>query len=477
MANCRHILALCLPILVIIQSIQAKKIAPSQIASIQLVYDTSQIIIPNQRIAMGIVVTTKNNETYATRGYANGNLSWGPFQIDCIKGNYFFRKFHFGYDPFLIHTGEIYLNAHVKKAPDIRCSKVVPLNYETEVKIFPASAFQKAPGEKVKMAIVSHFNNGKELWAIPYENSPLELDHYTYQPFGGRYHKGYFHISNDVKQIVHHQAGVLVSPKTNPLLTSTFLITLDYRKPFRHFADGRDGMDGSFGTSGPHGSNGSAGCHGGHGSYGGPGSDGYDGHDGHDLDIYVDCYWDTLINQRLLKVLLNDLYTHSSKHYLINVDGGTLNVFCRGGDGGDGGNGGNGGDGGDGGPGRRETIKEKVNDSTFVEKVIVHRGGDGGYGGDGGPGGNGGNGGDGGWVNLYTTVEAEPYLHILYIDNQGGLGGDNGNGGSAGRGGSSGSGNPSGWSGKSGSSGFSGSSGYYGRDGRIRQMYIDRLDW
>ncbi len=289
-------------------------------------------------------------------------------------------------------------------------------------------------------------------------------------------------------------------------MTDTFSVLLDYRHDYSMLFRGWSGTHGFSGSNGFRGVTGESGGH------GAPGQDGEWGYDGPDVRVWSDLYYDSLLQYNLLYIYAENVFTSEEFRYLVNPDGGRLEVVSRGGDGGDAGDGGLGGPGG---PGRdgdkwKEKIKvKKIEKQPFTQKStrreirkvtnregkeeevaveveveeIVYRdvvvwveeeievqgpGQDGGPGGWGGPGGLGGFGGYGGNISLYFTEDAWPYRHFIEARAPGGSGGRHGSGGPGGPGGYGGNGNPSG---KMGSSGMNGPSAIgwadEGRSGQI----------
>lgn len=197
---------------------------------------------------------------------------------------------------------------------------------------------------------------------------------------------------------------------------------------------------------------------------------------GHDLNVNADIYFDSIKNEKLLVVKVDDNEDNKLYNYLIDTRGGSITIASYGADGfngSDGSDGSNGSDGLSGFPNSEsQTISDNDGNLVTVYVTVQGPGGAGSDGGDGQSGDNGGNGCDGGNISITYTKLAAPYLYIIKAFSIAGAGGRGGSGGKGGKGGSGGQGNPCGNSGNNGHDGFSGSNGAIGKEGEIYFMPV-----
>ena len=194
--------------------------------------------------------------------------------------------------------------------------------------------------------------------------------------------------------------------------------------------------------------------------------------DGHELDVNVDAVDDTIIQAKLLLIEVRDSATHRSYHYVVNIQGGSINISSTGANGARGDDGQSGSDGQSGADGTISQMPVTSIDTagkpitTYVD--VQGPGGDGWDGGDGFDGGPGYAGGNGGNITLFYTPSAASYLNLITASSFPGAGGAGGNGGAGGRGGTGGNGNPPGRPGRNGRDGNAGASGWAGNRGAVR---------
>ena len=478
---------------------------PHKADSIQIVTDQSHPILPGESFPIGIVSYQKNGKIKKTVGLADGNVWWMRYKVE-VSGGSFSGGNILVNDKLIPSKGKyIELNVFPRKQPELAKKLLLPLNYETKIEFRPTADFDRAPGSQVKGELFTEFNNGTQRVCTNLKNSD-ESGRFNFLPSGGTWKNGKFLIDPDFIHIANHQPSLVVQSLRNTELADTFKILLDYRHTYKL------NFFGSSGFMGFSGSDGSSGFTGNPGYDGQPGQHGGFGEDGPDIDVFTDLYRDSLLNCDLLYVYAQNRWTGEEYHYLINPDGGQLQVNSFGGSGGNGGSGGRGGSGGDGRDGEKwtETHQERqivkkpvekksirkekqkkidadgkeyevevdvevtetvyVDEETYVTVTVEKQGPgeDGGDGGWGGPGGLGGEGGYGGNINLFFTDDAMPYRNLIVARSVGGSGGMHGSGGSGGSGGRGGFGNPNGSSGRSGQSGPS-ASGWAssGNSGRI----------
>lgn len=458
--------------------------------SIQIVFDDQQLILPGESFRIGIISWYKNGKVKKTVGSESGSVWWWRYKVEVSGGADFSGRITVNKELMPSKGKYINVKAYPRKQPELAKELLLPLNYETKIEYRPTAGFDKAPGSQIKGELITEFNNGQTRICSDLRNS-RESANFKFSGEGGVWKNGKFTIEPDFTRIEGHRAALIVNSLRNKSVADTFSVLLDYKHAYKLNLRGSSGMPGFPGISG------SSGSPGNHGEHGQAGADGGFGSDGPEIGVWTDLYRDSVLNFDLLYVYAQNLWTGEEFRYLINPEGGKLDVSSNGGSGGSGGSGGNGGSGGEGLEGEKwiekhiekQTVKKPVTkkvirkeihkrkdaegkecdvevevettETEYVDEVIdvvvevVHQGpgGDGGDGGCGGPGGLGGPGGYGGNITLYFTEDAMPYQHLITAHSEGGSGGIHGSGGSGGSGGRGGYGNPNGLNGSSGQSG------------------------
>jgi hypothetical protein len=455
-----------------------------KVDSIQIVFDNQQLVLPGESFRIGIISYGKKGKIKKTVGALDGSVWWWKYKVEVSGGTDFSGRISVNEQ--LVPSKGKYINikAYPRKQPELAKELLLPLNYETKITYQPTNEFDKSPGSLIKGEVIYEFNNGVTRICKDLRNSH-ESGFLNFSASGGSWEKGRFTIDPDFRKIENHQAKLVINSLRNKLVADTFAVLLDYKHNYRLLANGSSGFLGSSGMSG---SSGSDGQNGQHGEF---------GYDGPDLNVWADLYRDSLLNEDLLYVFAQNSQSGEEFSYLINPNGGSLEVVSRGGSGGNGGSGGDGGSGIDGQDGEKwiekhqekqivkkpvtkKVIKKEkkkvtdadgketeievdveVDETTYVDEEIwveveVEKQGpgyDGTDGGWGGAGGLGGMGGYGGNITLYLTDDAWSYQNLFIARSEGGSGGMNGSGGSGGRGGSGGHGNPNGRDGANGHSG------------------------
>ncbi|WP_372932127.1 hypothetical protein [Mariniphaga sediminis] len=459
--------------------------------SIRIEIDPEQLILPGESFDMGVISYHKRGKVRKTLGLKGGFVLWWRYKVEVVGGTFASGKV-FVNEQLMPSKGKfIEIKVFPKKRPKLMTRVLIPLNYETEVLFRPLNHFDKAPGSVVKGEIVSKFDNG-QIRILKKLHRNAEVEKYRVTAFGGNFDKGRFYIDPDFLNIENHTASLVVQSLRNYAVADTFNVKMDYKHAYRLNFSGTGGFLGFSGSNGISGSTGSRGGDGQPGQNGGPGGD------APDVGVWIDLYFDSLLNCNLLYVFAENLFTGKESRYLVNPTGGSFYISSVGGNGGNGGDGGFGGNGGKGYDGRiwyeqkviekvvkkprirrvEKKITKKVVDAEGKEKEVVEtvweeetyyvdvierevisikhqepgeRGGDGGNGGNGGFAGQGGNGGN---IFLYFTEDSRVHENIFTARTTGGTGGLNGNGGSGGSGGPGGDGEPNGPSGYNGSSGY-----------------------
>ena len=442
-----------------------KRIKQKQISSLELCYDSDILRIPDHTLKIGITAYLNDGRKISTKGLLDGSLTWRNFRLEVDGGRFFNGKIKIKDDRAYRKGDNILVKIYDRHTDSLLCIQSIPYNFETDIEVIAKGNYRKAPGNKIDIGIRTYYDNlmHTDLW--PRNNNKLE-DDFLVTVNGGYIQRGNFIIYDDPFKIDNHTVSFQACLTTNASINNTFELVMDYRDNYKRTISSFSGSSGFFGSDGSSGGTGQNGGHGGHGRRG------EDGDRGPDLNLFADVYFDTIINEELMYVRVENMRTNQVHNYLINTDGGDLTIASRGGDGGSGGNGGRGGNGGNGRDGEYRYYQEKINDSTYVTKKEQLPGGNGGHGGCGGDGGDGGYGGDGGDLYIHYTSYAKPYLYLINARSIPGSGGSAGWGGSGGSGGTGGSGNPSGCSGSSGSSGHSGISGNDGFSGYIEYIEV-----
>lgn len=458
--------------------------------SIQIVYDDQQLLLPGESFRIGIKSFHRNGKVKSTIGLLGGSAWWWNYKLEVLGGTEFSGRIQVS-DKLIPSKGKyISISAYPRKKPELKKQLLLPLNYETRIVWHPTNNFEKSPGSQVQGEVISEFDN-RMVRVFDNWRNKKSSGNFGFSGQGGYWDNGRFNIDPDFMQLEKHRAALIVQSLRNTSVADTFAVLMDYKHPYNLRFYGSSGVPGLSGSGG------SSGATGYHGSDGQNGQNGEFGDDGPDIGVWIDLYRDSVLNTDLLYVYVQNLSTTKESRYLINPEGGRMQISSFGGSGGFGGNGGSGGSGGSGVPGEtwtethmeKQTIKKPVTkkvirkemkkrtdaegkeyeveveyETTVTEYVDVvvdvpvtvtkqGPGGDGGNGGWGGAGGVGGSGGYGGNITFYFTGDARPYQHLFTAKSEGGSGGMHGSGGSGGHGGSGGPGNPNGRRGVNGSSG------------------------
>ncbi len=438
--------------------------------------------LPGTRFKSGFVVFTTDNQIFKTTGSLRGSLNWKNFDITLQNAKFSNGKISIDQT----ETNDfkcIPLQFSSKYQPEKIFRDTIWLNYENRLLIYPLNTFKKIPGTRVKLGIKVTYDNGQQLTYEGGSSVRKMLKDYEVISKGGTFVDGDFIVSDNIFDNPDHTPGLMIQLKKDTNVYSIFDFRLDYKEAYQYNGSGRSGM---FGSSGFSGSSGATGEHGRHGEDGENGSHGY--HAG-DIDVYADMYYDSILQTKLVKLLVDDISKNVQRYYYINPDGGNISVYASGGNGGSGGSGGNGGTGGNGYTGEfytdyvKEIIVKKDTSGKEIRQEILkpvtrqRKGGDGGFGGEGGYGGIGGDGGNGGYVIVYYTAAMKNYMNLIKVQVSGGNGGSGGWGGTGGSGGSGGAGNPPGRNGRSGLNGMNGPGGHNGSPGRVEFRQVETIPW
>jgi hypothetical protein len=433
-----------------------------------LQYNQNVLRIPENSLSIGITTYLKSGNVIQTKGFLGGKDKWCKYKVLVKGGNYGNGKIKisksFNYQKNDSLELSIFKRTHfLGKRNKFVLSTKIPFNYETGIEIIPAGDYKKAPGSRIRFGVIEKFDNGSSrvIWANsksydlrPFFNNKefarkfsgniyTPVDGVIIIPKGGDISFGDFVVEDDPDAITNHSVKLIALLAKHPAISDTFRLLMDYKD---NYVFDRSPGSAFWGNNGKH---------------------------GHDLDVFVDVYFDTIINARLMYVDIKDLYEEKSYHYMVNTQQGSLKIVSRGQDGGWGETGERGYDGANGTDGAWYTRRVRVNDSTYTTVTEQGPGGNGGSGGPGGPGGPGGDGGDGGFIYISYTHYAEPFLNMIEALSLPGSGGWGGSGGSGGLGGRGGKGNPPGHSGANGPDGPSGPNGVEGVKGQIIYTRIE----
>lgn len=255
----------------------------------------------------------------------------------------------------------------------------------------------------------------------------------------GRYENKRIVLPFNVDNFQNHQIKVLYSWSVQPSIWYDTLINVGYSGKVIADYSGRSGRKGDKG-----GGRFRLGLFviGRNGYDGNEGEPGQSGKDGQDIEVTLDVYYDSLLQVKLLKAVVNSKNTLGKDTYLVNTNEGKLIIRANGG------NGGNGGRGGSGGNGKNAKGKTEKKRSKAP-----------GSGGDGGDGGSGGDGGNAGRITILVKPNAREFMHLVKAINLCGKKGYGGSCGSFGNGGVGGYGYSEGEDGSAGRNGDNGSEG------------------
>jgi hypothetical protein len=447
------------------QKIRSLKKIP--LLNLRLEYDKSIPRICNSQIPIGISVLTETQNRLTTKGFSKGNLRWTNFHIIVDSAKYSNGTLYIPYSK--TPPQKIILSITPKYQPEKAFKETIWLNHLTQIQLNPIVDNSLAPGNTFKISLKACYNNGLSQ-NYPLLTKPIIKNlNLNYKILGGKFDNGKITITDDIDEIVNHSVYLDLWDKTNLSISDSIQVILDYIKNYTFLERGNSGVNGFDGSNGSSGSSGISLYKNGNSAENG--KNGENGYLGADLDVYANTFFDSILFKPLIYIEINNLYYNRITKYLINPNGGSINIITTGGDGGRGGTGGNGGDGGRGADGH-ETIKE-WKDSTGTHRIVkVGPGENGGSGSSGGWGGDGGFGGDGGNITIRYNKETKPYLHLIIAKSYGGNGGRGGSGGRGGTGGSGGSGNPTGLSGYDGSSGENGENGKEGNSGFVEYIEL-----
>jgi hypothetical protein len=429
------------------------------------------LVIPGASIPLGIIAITNDGKHLNTTGWLGGKIKWKNFIIETSHGVFRNGILNLGEDLNPLKDTVITLTIRSKFHDGKEVSQLIKVNQLKEIELITNLSYSSeiSPGSSFPIDVVALYDNGIETSSSGASKYSDKFDKYHLKVIGGYFSNNRIHITEIYHQIPKHRVRVMVSSKHYPDIRDTLEVKLNYKRNYElHFRE----------TS----------CQTGSRFYHNrliavspdncfhPGRLGEKGYDGSDLKVYVRSYYDSILFQKILKVSIREECTNEYKSFLVNPFGGSIRIISEGGNGGNGFNGANGRPGFNGRDGVVKIKKEKINDSTIVEREVRDPGENGGPGEPGGNGGNGGRGGDGGRIIVYYTKAAKPFLDVILPESVGGSGGMGGFGGNGGPGGQGGKGEPNGSDGISGMGGSNGFHGFSGSDGEIIFREVEEGD-
>ena len=222
-----------------------------------------------------------------------------------------------------------------------------------------------SPGESARLVVIAMASDGKQYASVGAGHGKVALDNYTIAATTVTVNsRGAVSLSPDPRLSEGKVGHLHIVPVAKPGVAADLDIPVRYDVAFSaNFsgADGTNGLDGSDGMDGMAGADGTPattdpvtgattqqgpGGNGTSGTNGGDGSDGGDGSPGQAVHIWVRMASGT---KPLLQI--KAVAGGNQSFYLVDPNGGTLNIIDNGGQGGEGGHGGRGGRGGAGGSG------------------------------------------------------------------------------------------------------------------------------
>jgi len=414
---------------------QSKFIRENQppVAGYRLKYDHRALKIPGQKFAI-CLVAPKENKPADTIGFPGNNGGWGKYHIEVDSGSYSGGRVKLRDSKVYKKGDSVTVNVYARKwflggRGKFLTTRKIPYNFEDSIALMTDGNSNRFPGGHVKFGVRTLYNDKQfaDLW---YPVKKKNKNDFQLGFDGGHLSKkkGDWKIDTDPTKIHNDKVELYAALAKAPAIRDTIGWMLDYKAAFQC----------NILSMG----------------------------DGHDLDVSVDALDDTIIEAKLLWIEVLDNATHRTYHYVINTQGGSINITSTGANGAGGEIGQSGADGA---ISQMPVTSVDTAGKTITTYVTVQGpGGDGGDGGDGADGGTGYNGGNGGNITFFYTPSAAPFLTLITASSFPGAGGPGGNGGAGGRGGNGGNGNPQGRAGRSGRTGNIGMSGQDGNPGAVR---------
>lgn len=403
-----------------------------------LQYDPNTLRIPGKSLPIGIITISGKGDTLRTNGFLGGAGGWGKFKVEVEGGSYGNGRIKIGGTGSYKQSDSITVQVYTRKSflggkDKWLLTRKIPYNYETAINIITSGNFSKAPGDHVQFGVRTWYDN--KMFVDKWFPAGKNLLDFTFKMEGGHISKskGDLKIENDPVKITNDKVSLVAILAKHPAITDTLRIMLDYIAKYQCKIQ----------------------------------SEGQ----GHNLAVAADVYFDSIINAKLMRVVVNDSSAKKRYNYLVNTNGGSITISSAGAGGISGRDGWDGLTGTPGTPGgfttKSETVVGPDGNLQTITTTVEGAGGDGGRGGEGENGDVGGPGYDGGNITVSYTLLAQPFLALIKAISIPGPGGSGGRAGRGGSGGLGGSGNPGGNTGPNGNDGFSGSEGREGAKGKI----------
>ncbi len=320
-------------------------------------------------------------------------------------------------------------------------NKALKASFERGVDYFTDIKIKYEPvsielGQKKLLTLDCKANTGDHIYID--QNSPTrKWEWFNIQTSkGSSFENGWLIISGDVKDFDCDTVRFSLHPVKADSVREKASFTINYSKLFKADFNGVDGEEGKKGNNPKS-----------NGGVGGDGETGLEGLNGKNLIVRLSLHE---CNRNLIKVEIEDTLAKVVSRFIVNKNGGELDIYCNGGDGG------NGGQGSDGKKGKNSGKKTEAQD-----------------GGDGGNGGHGGHGGHGGSVTIYSALNTSPYVSLIKVVNKGG---GAGKGGKKGKGKSGGKGNLNFADANEGRDGVNGDAGKDGDDGEDPEIIKQKIE-
>ncbi len=403
----------------------------------RLQYDPTQLRIAGRSLPIGILTVSGKGTPTATKGFLKGSDDWIKYKLEVDGGSFSNGAIDIGSTKGYKKGDSITVNVYTRKwllgRKNWLMTQKIPYDYEDRISILTSGNLGRAPGARMRFGVRTGYDN--KMFVDQWFPVKKKDGDFLFEFDGSKISasKGDLKIDNDPTKITNDKVRLIAILASQPSIRDTLLVTLDYVAAYQCKIQ-------STGV-------------------------------GHDLNVMADVYFDSLINARLMKILVTDATDKKIYNYLINTDGGSITISSKGADGYDGRNGWDGLAGLNGSDGIYSSNIETVTaaDGTTQTNTITVQGpgGNGARGGDGDDGGSGGNGSNGGNIVVNYTPAAAQFLTMIKGLSTPGRGGAGGRAGQGGAGGMGGSGNPSGNMGLRGNDGRSGFDGTGGKPGKV----------
>lgn len=401
------------------------------ITKIALVPLSKTTILPGDRFSFSVTATYDDGKQKDIKSTSSKFKSLFSLELDgCSshKGKIFVHKIRPADNKFSV-------NVVLKDNKALNTSLERVVDYFTDIKIkYEPTSIEL--GQKKLLTLDCKANTGDHIY-IDQNSSTRKWEWFNIKTSkGSSFENGWLIISGDVKDFDCDTVRFSLHPIKADSVSEKASFTINYSKLFK--AD----FNGPHGEEGKKGSNPKS-----NGGVGGDGATGAEGVDGKNLIVRLSLHE---CNRNLIKVEIEDTLAKAVSCFIINKNGGELDIYCNGGDGGDGGQG------SDGKKGKNAGKKTEAQD-----------------GGDGGNGGHGGHGGHGGSVTIYSALNTSPYVELIKVVNRGGKAGK---GGKKGKGKSGGKGNLSFADAHEGKDGTNGDAGKDGEDGGEPEIITQKIE-